>query len=229
MQVAFSLDVQFCEINLVNLHWTSVGLVLHNILLSNLTICQCTAQQTDVSVIGSSSNIILQDSSISNSSAYKQNFMLHLLSATSLPGYQTTLQIIRCNFSDNGRPIVFVGNVHQASITNSLFRRNKAFSDRNIVTSQFSHLNISTTRFLWNSGSLLGIENSGSLNLSKCLFQGNGALDGSVIMMAGMTTAGVKDCVFQGSSSSKEGPVIRFKDSYASASLEVSCLILCSY
>ncbi|KAJ7384703.1 hypothetical protein OS493_020287 [Desmophyllum pertusum] len=52
VEVDLSLDVQFCEVSLVDLHWKNSRPVLHHALLSNITICQCTAQGTNVSIIG---------------------------------------------------------------------------------------------------------------------------------------------------------------------------------
>ena len=224
VQVSLSLDVQFCEMSLINIHWTSGHSVLHNVLLSNLSICECTVQGTDFSVIGSSSNIVLQDSSISNSSGYQQE--LPLISVTSLPGHQNTLQIMNCNFSHNVGPLIFVSSIYQAFIMNSHVEGSKAFSgDLKMITSQFSHLSIFTTRFVDNFGTLVGVQNSGSLNASDCHFDRNQVFAGSIFQLQGMTTAGVKDCVFQDSSSSNEGPVIRIIDNFSSASLEVSCLL----
>ena len=222
MQVNVSFDVQLCEMSIIDLHWKKGSPVLHKALLSNLTICQSTMDQTDVSILGSSSNIVLQDSSIANRSGYKQ--MLPILSVNSFPGYHTHLQIKYCNFSANNGSVIFIANL-QASIINSHFEGNKEFSPgRKIITSQFSHLIVSTSRFISNSGTLLGIKSSGILNLSESLFVRNKGLNGSVIVMEGVSRSVVKDCVFQDSSSSKEGPVMRIKDSNSSASLEVSDL-----
>ena len=217
----FSLDTQLCEVNLINMHWTKCGPALHNIVLSNLSICESTVQQTDFSIIGSSSNIILQNCKISNSSGYQK--WLPLLSVTSIPGHRNMLQIMYCTFSHNIGPLISVANIHQASITNSDVEGNNAYSDTKLITSQFSHLNISSTRFVQNSGSLLGVQNSGTLNISGCQFQLNELFGGSVVVMEGMTSAGVKDCVFQDSNSSSEGPVMRIVDSHSSAHFEVSC------
>ena len=224
VKVDFSLDIQFCQMSLVNLHWTSGNPVLHNVLLSNISICNCTAEGTYVSVIGSSSNILLLNSVISNSSGYHQG--LPLISLTSLPAHQNTLQIEHCNFSHNVGPLVFIGNAYQASIINSHLEDNNAQSERNVITSLFSHLNISSTRFVQNFGTLVGVQNSGGVNVSDCLFQRNEVLAGSIILMEGMTTAGVKDCVFQNSRSSTEGSVLRILDSYSSASFKVSCVYI---
>lgn len=210
--------------SLVNLHWTSGNPVLHNVLLSNISICNCTAQGTYVSVIGSSSNILLLNSVISNSSGYHQG--LPLISLTSLPAHQNTLQIEHCNFSHNVGPLVFIGNAYQASIINSHLEDNNAQSERNVITSLFSHLNISSTRFVQNFGTLVGVQNSGSVNVSDCLFQRNEVLAGSIILMEGVTTAGVKDCAFQNSRSSTEGSVLKILDSYSSASFKVSCVYI---
>ena len=197
--------------------------MLHNILLSNFSICECTVQGTDFSVIGSSSNIVLQDSSISDSSGYQPG--LPLISVTSLLGHQNMLQIMNCNFSHNTGPLIFVSSIYRASIINSHVESNKAFSgDLKMITSQFSHLSIFSTRFVDNFGPLVAVQNSGSLNASDCHFDQNQVFAGSIFQMEGMTTAGVKDCVFQGSSSFDEGPVFRINDNYSSASLEVSCL-----
>lgn len=221
VQVDFSLDTQLCEVNLINMHWTKCGPVLHNIVLSNLSICDSTVQQTDFSIIGSSSNIILQNCKISNSSGYQK--WLPLLSVTSIPGCHNLLRIMYCTLSRNIGPLISVSNIHELFITNSDMEGNNAYSDTKLITSQFSHLNISSTRFVQNSGSLLGVQNSGTLNISDCQFQLNEAFSGSVIVMEGMTSAGVKDCVFQDSSSSGEGPVMRIVDSHSSAHFEVSC------
>lgn len=222
MQVDVSFDVQSCEMNIIDLHWKKGSPVMHKALLSELTICQSTMDQTNISILGSSSNIVLQDSSIANSSGYKQ--MLPILSVNSFPGCHTQLRIKYCNFSANNGPLIFIANL-QASIINSHFEGNKEFSPgRKIITSQFSHLIVSTSRFISNFGTLLGIKSSGSLNLSQSLFVRNKGLNGSVIVMEGVSRSVVKDCVFQDSSSSKEGPVIRIKDTNSSASLEVSDL-----
>ena len=225
-QVDFSLNIQSCKVSLVNLHWTSGTPVLHNVLLSNLTICQCTTQGTNISVVGSSSNILLQDSNISNSSGYRHG--LPLLAVTSLPGYQNTLDIIHGNFLHNVGPLIFVENAYQATVINSLLEGNKALPGSKIITSQFSHLSISGTKFVRNFGTLLGAQHSGSLNVSGCVFQQNDVFAGSVFLMEGLTTAGVKDCIFQDSTSYNEGPVIRFEDSYSSASVGVSISMLLS-
>lgn len=223
MQVSLSVDVQFCEMSLVNIHWTSGHSVLYNVLLSNVSTCECTVQGTDFSIIGSSSNIVLQGSSISNSSGYQQE--LPLISVTSLLGHQNMLYIMNCNFSHNIGPLIFVSSIDQTSIINSHVEGNKAFfGNPKIITSQFSHLSISSTRFVDNLGTLVGVQNSGSLNASDCHFDQNQVFTGSIFQLEGMTTAGVKDCVFQDSSSSNEGPVIRIIDNYSSASLEVSCM-----
>lgn len=222
VQVDVSFDVQLCEMSIIELHWKKGSPVIHNALLSNLSICQSTMDQTDISIIGSSSNIVLQDSSIANSSGSKQ--MLPILSVNSFPGYHSQLQIKYCNFSDNNGPIIFIANM-QATIINSHFEGNKEFSPgRKIITSQFSHLEVSTSRFISNSGTLLEIKSSGSLNLRESLIVRNKGLNGSVIVMEGVTRSVVKYCVFNDSSSSKEGPVMRIKDSISSASLEVSDL-----
>ena len=158
VEVDLSLDVQFCEVSLVDLHWKNSRPVLHHALLSNITICQCTAQGTNVSIIGSSSNVILQDSSISSSSGYQLG--LPLLSVTSLPGYHNTLQISNCNFYDNFGAVLFVGSVHEASIVASHLEGNRAFTDGKIITVQVSHLFFANTRFVRNFGILLGVEDS---------------------------------------------------------------------
>lgn len=167
VEVDLSLDVQFCEVSLVDLHWKNSRPVLHHALLSTITICQCTAQQTNISIIASSSNIILRDSNISRCSGYQ--LRLPFLSVTSLPGYHNTLQIINCNILDNVGPVLYVGGVHQASIVASHLEGNKVFSQGKIITAQVSHLTMSETRFVRNFGALLGLNDgysSASLEVS---------------------------------------------------------------
>ncbi|KAL9952803.1 hypothetical protein ACROYT_G040113 [Oculina patagonica] len=171
VEVDLSLDVQFCEVSLVDLHWKNSRPVLHHALLSAITICQCTAQQTNVSIIASSSNIILRDSNISRCSGYQ--LRLPFLSVTSLPGYHNTLQIINCNIWDNVGPVLYVGGV-QASIVASHLEGNKVFSQGKIITAQVSHLTISETRFARNFGALLGLNDGySSASLEKCHFSCN--------------------------------------------------------
>lgn len=169
VEVDFSLNVQFCEVSMVGLHWKNSQPVLHHALMSTITICQCTAQGTKISITASSSAIILQENSISRCSGYQ--LQLPLLSVMSFPGDRSTLQIIDCNFSDNFGPVVFVGSVHTATIVASNFEGNRVSSDRKIITAQVSHLRILSTRFVRNSGNLLGLEDddsSASLEVSGC-------------------------------------------------------------
>lgn len=173
VEVDFSLDVQFCEVSLVDLHWKNSRPVLHHALLSTVTICQCTAQQTNVSIIASSSNIMLRDSIISRCSGYL--LRLPFLVVTSLPEYENTLQIINCNISDHFGAVLFVGNVHQASIATSDLERNKVFAYEKIITVQASHLNVTETRFVRNFGTLLGINDgysTASLEVSVKILSG---------------------------------------------------------
>ena len=164
VEVDFSLNVHFCEVSIVGLHWKNSQPVLHHALMSSITICQCTAEGTNVSITASSSTIVLQENSISRCSGYQLG--LPLLSVMSFPGDRSTLQIINCNISDNFGPVVFVGSVHTATIVASHFEGNKVSSDRKIITAQVSHLKILSTSFVRNSGNLLGLEdNSASASL----------------------------------------------------------------
>lgn len=160
VEVDLSLDVQFCEVSLIDLHWKNSRPALHHALLSNISICQCTAQQTNFSIIASSSGIILQDSNISRCSGYQMG--LPFLSVTSLPGYQNTLQIINCNIFNNFGPVLFVGNVQHASIILSHLEGNKVSAYGKIITAQVSHVKISGTRFIRNTGTLLGLDDGDS-------------------------------------------------------------------
>jgi len=169
VKVDFSLNVQFCEVSMVDLHWKNSHPVLHHALMSNITICQCTVQGTNVSITASSSTVVLQENSISRCSGYQLG--LPLLSVMSFPGDPSTLQIINCNISDNFGPVVFVGSVRTATIAASNFEGNRVSSDRKIITVQVSHLTIFSTRFVRNSGNLLGLEDddsSASLEVSWC-------------------------------------------------------------
>lgn len=170
VEVDLSLNVQFCEVSMVGLHWKNSQPVLHHALMSTIAICQCTAQGTNVSITASSSNIVLQESSISKCSGYQLG--LSLLSVTSLPGYHSMLQIVNCNISDNFGPVLFVGSVNNATIVASDLEGNKVSSDSKIITAQVSHLKILSTRFVRNSGTLLRLEDdysTASLEVSGCL------------------------------------------------------------
>lgn len=169
VEVDFSLNVQFCEVSMVDLHWKNSQPVLYHALMSNITICQCTAQGTNVTITASSSTITLQENSISRCSGY--HLGLPLLSVMSFPGDLSTLHIINCNISHNFGPVVFVGSVHTVTIVASNFEGNRVSSDKKIITAQVSRLNISSTRFIRNSGNLLGLEDddsSASLEVSGC-------------------------------------------------------------
>ena len=114
---------------------------------------------------------VLQENSISRCSGFQLG--LPLLSVMSFPGDRSTLQIKNCNISDNFGQVVFVGSVHKATIVASNFEGNRVSSDRKIITAQVSSLTILSTRFVRNSGNLLGLEDgdsSASLEVSGCKF-----------------------------------------------------------
>lgn len=160
VEVDLSLDVQLCEVSVIDLHWKNNKPVIHHVLLSDITICQCTAKGTNISITGSSSNITLKDSNISSSSGYQPN--LPLLSMAALPGFHNTVQIVNCNFVNNFGPVLLVGNVYQAYIVNSYLEGNKASSDGSIITAQNSQLNILGTKFVRNFGTLLVLDDDSS-------------------------------------------------------------------
>ena len=156
---------------MVGLHWKNSQPVLHHALMSTITICQCTAQGTNISITASSSAMILQENSISRCSGFQLG--LPLLSVMSFPGDRSTLQIKNCNISDNFGPVVFVGSAHTATIVASNFEGNRVSPDRKIITAQVSSLTILSTSFVRNSGNLLGLEDddsSASLEVSGCKF-----------------------------------------------------------
>ena len=87
---------------------------------------------------------------------------LPLLSVTSLPGYQNALQIINCKILNNFGPVLFIGNFHHASIVLSHLEGNQVSSYGKIITAQVSHVKISETRFIRNTGTLLGLDDGDS-------------------------------------------------------------------
>lgn len=218
-QVDFSIDVQLCDVRMINLHWINSQPVLHNVLLANFSLCESSAQGTEISIIGKSSNLIFQSITISKSVGYQK--LLPLISLTSFPGNQNILQVNFCNYSNNTGPLFIVESTFQASIIHSYFEKNKASFGEKLITLQFSPLNIAGTKFLQNSGTLLGVLNSGSLNASDCLFQQNEGLSGSILVVDGLSTVELKDCIFKDSRSFEDGPVMRILDSHSSAHLEV--------
>ncbi|XP_068730412.1 uncharacterized protein [Montipora capricornis] len=224
VEVDLSLDVRLCELSMINLHWISSQAVSHNVLLSNFSLCESSVQGTEFSIIGKSSNVSLQRSSVSKSTGYQK--LLPLMSLTSFLGYQNMLQIISCNFSGNTGPLVIVEST-QASIIDSHLEGNKALFGRTLVISKFSHMNISRTTFVQNYGTVIRVQNSGSLNATNCLFQLNMDLTESIFIVQGLSTVRIKDCVFKDSRSDKEGPVLKISDRHSTAYFE-KCNFSCN-
>ena len=218
-QVNISIYAQLCDIRMSNLHWINSQSVLHNVLLSNFSLCESSAQGTEISIIGKSSNLIFHSVTISKSTGYQK--LLPLISLTSFPGNQNMLLINFCNYTDNIGPLFIVESTFQASIVHSYFEKNMASFGEKLITLQFSPLNISDTKFLQNNGTVLGVHNSGSLNASDCLFQQNEGFSGSILVVDGLSTVEIKGCIFKDSRSYKDGPVMRILDSHSSAHLEV--------
>lgn len=217
-QVDISIYVQLCDVRMSNLHWINSQPVLHNVLLSNFSLCESSAQETEISIIGKSSNLVFQSVTISKSTGYQK--LLPLISLTSFPGNQNTLLVNFCNYTNNIGPLFIVESTFQTSIIHSYFEKNIAYFGENLITLQFSHLNISDTKFLQNNGTVLRLRNSASLNANDCLFQQNEGFSGSILEVDGLSTVGLKDCIFKDSRSYKDGPVMRILDSHSSAHLE---------
>lgn len=218
-QVDISIYVQLCDVRMSNLHWINSQPVLHNVLLSNFSLCESSAQETEISIIGKSSNLFFQSVTISKSIGYQK--LLPLISLTSFPGNQNTLLINFCNYTNNIGPLFIVESTFQTSIIHSYFEKNIAYFGEKLITLQFSHLNISDTKFLQNNGTVLGVRNSASLDANDCLFQQNEGFRGSILVVDGLSRVGLKDCIFKDSRSYKDGPVMRILDSHSSAHLEV--------
>ncbi|KAK2567626.1 hypothetical protein P5673_008477 [Acropora cervicornis] len=178
-QVDISIYVQLCDVRMSNLHWINSQPVLHNVLLSNFSLCESSAQETEISIIGKSSNLFFQSVTISKSTGYQK--LLPLVSLTSFPGNQNTLLINFCNYTNNIGPLFIVESTFQTSIIHSYFEKNIAYFGEKLITLQFSHLNISDTKFLQNNGTVLGVRNSASLNANDCLFQQNEGFGGSIL------------------------------------------------
>lgn len=172
VEVDLSLDALLCEVNLIDLHWLNSRPVIHQAFMSNVTVCQCSAKGTNISITGSSSNIILKYTNISSSSGYQPK--LPLLSMTTLSGFYNFMQILNCNFVNNVGPVLTVENIYQTSIVDSHLEGNKGQLHGAIITGHVSHLRISGTKFIRNVGSLLFLDGNHSLaSFEECEFSCN--------------------------------------------------------
>lgn len=161
VEVDYSLDVLLCEVSLIDLHWLNSSPVIHQASMSDVAICQCTVKGTNISITGSSSNIILKYSNISSSSGYHPK--LPLLSMATLSGFHNFVQILNCNFVTNVGPVLTVENIYQTSIVDSYLEGNKVLAGGSIITGHVSHLKLSGTKFIRNVGHLLFLDDNHSL------------------------------------------------------------------
>ena len=161
VEVDYSLDVLLCEVSLIDLHWLNSRPVIHQASVSDVAICQCTVKGTNISITGSSSNIILKYSNISSSSGYHPK--LPLLSMATLSGFHNFVQILNCNFVKNVGPVLTVENIYQTSIVDSYLEGNKVLAGGSIITGHVSHLKLSGTKFIRNVGHLLFLDDNHSL------------------------------------------------------------------
>lgn len=172
VEVDYSLDVLLCEVSLIDLHWLNSSPVIHQASMSDVAICQCTVKGTNISITGSSSNIILKYSNISSSSGYHPK--LPLLSMATLSGFHNFVQILNCNFVKNVGPVLTVENIYQTSIVDSYLEGNKVLAGGSIITGHVSHLKLSGTKFIRNVGHLLFLDDNHSLaSLEECDFSCN--------------------------------------------------------
>lgn len=135
--------------------------MIHQAFMSDVAICQCTVKGTNISITGSSSNIILKYSNISSSSGYHPK--LPLLSMATLSGFHNFVQILNCNFVKNVGPVLTVENINQTSIVDSYLEGNKVLAGGSIITGHVSHLKLSGTKFIRNVGHLLFLDDNHSL------------------------------------------------------------------
>ena len=184
--------------------------------MSKFSLYHCTIQEVNITIVGSSSQIHLQDSMVNYCKSYRQ--LLPLISVTSL-GYESTLQIMNTSFLHNYGQLIFAADVLQTTIYRSLFENNKAIPGGKLIGAQFTQFSISDTKFLRNAETLLEMEGVGNLNASGCFLEGNKVFSGSAFVVRGKIQTVMKHCVFAGTKSSLPGPVMRINDEASSSLL----------